>query len=88
MTPTDEDLLAAVTEVVRTELRWEGSLSPSDRIVETLALDSLRLLTLVVAIEDRFRIRLEEQDEAAIETLGDLLDTIRRKRAGRPANAR
>lgn len=88
MMPNDEELLQDISEIVRKELGWKGSLSREDRIVEALALDSLRLLTLVVGIEDRFRIRLDEQDEASIETVGDLLDTIRRKRAGQPADAR
>jgi acyl carrier protein len=57
-------------------------------LVEALDLDSLRLLTLVVEVEDRFRICLDEEDEAQIQTVGDLLDAIRRKRAGKAANAR
>jgi acyl carrier protein len=36
------------------------------------ALDSLQLLTLVVAVEDRFRIALSEEDAAGTRTLPDL----------------
>ncbi len=87
MTSAD-DLLAGVAEVARAELGWQGRLSPDMRIVEGLGLDSLRLLTLVVGIEDRFRICLDEQDEAAIQTVGDLLEVIRRKQADAAANPR
>lgn len=76
-----DDVLATVEEIARTRLNWRGALAPEMRLVEGLALDSLRLLTLVVDIEDRFLIRLDDEDEAGIQTVGDLLDTIRRKRA-------
>jgi acyl carrier protein len=32
-------------------------------------------------VENRFRVRLDEEDEAAIETVGDLVDVVRRKLA-------
>jgi acyl carrier protein len=53
-------------------------------LVETLGLDSVKQLTLVIEIEDRFRIRLDDQDEASLATVGDLLDVIGRKVAARP----
>jgi acyl carrier protein len=76
-----DDDLAILADVARAKLNWHGPLARNMRLVETLALDSLRRLTLVVELEDRFRVCLDEQDEEAIETVGDLLDTIRRKRA-------
>lgn len=84
---TDEELLAALEDIARRHLRWEGSLGREMKLVEALALDSLRLLTLIVEIEDRFRIRLDDEDETTIETVGDLLETIRRKRGERSAHA-
>jgi acyl carrier protein len=36
------------------------------------ALDSLQLLSLVVAVEDRFRIAIEDDDAAGIRSLADL----------------
>lgn len=76
----DNEILAALAEIARTHLQWEGTLSEGMPLVETLSLDSLRLLTLVVEVEDRFRITLDEADESGIGTVGDLVATIRRKR--------
>jgi acyl carrier protein len=53
-------------------------LSRETLIVDALKLDSLRLLTLVVEIENHFRVALEDGSEAGIETVGDLIDAIRR----------
>lgn len=83
-----DDDLAALAEIARAKLGWTGQLSRNTPLVEALALDSLKRLTLVIEVEDRFRICLDEGDEAAIETAGDLLDTIRRKRGEGGAHAR
>lgn len=76
---SDEAILAAIAEVARTRLGWEGLLSPEMRLVEDLRLDSIRLLTLAAEVENRFRIFLDELDEGAIETIGDLVAVVRRK---------
>lgn len=59
------------------------TLSPEMRLVEDLELDSIRRLSLAVAVEDRFRICLDEADEMEIVTLGDLAATVERKLAER-----
>jgi acyl carrier protein len=46
---------------------------------EILGLDSLKLLTLAVEVENRFRICLDPEDEAGIETVADLVAIIRRQ---------
>ncbi len=84
----NDDDLAALEDIARAKLGWEGQLTRDTRLVEALALDSLKRLTLVIAVEDRFRVCLDEGDEAAIETVGDLLDAIRRKRGEAAADAR
>jgi acyl carrier protein len=87
MNQRDDDL-GVLAEIARTKLGWHGQLARNMPLVEALALDSLKRLTLVIEVEDRFRICLDEGDEAAIETVGDLLDTIRRKRGEPDADAR
>ena len=79
----DTLILQEIAEVARLHLGWEGgALSPEMRLVEDLRLDSVRLLTLAAEVENRFRILLDEADEMAIETVGDLVAIVRRKLAG------
>jgi acyl carrier protein len=66
--------VAVAAEIVRLaghDLRVDGELPGPD---EPLAgrLDSLRLLALVVAVEDRFRVILTDDDAAQARTLIDL----------------
>ena len=77
-----ELILEGVARVAERHLGWKGELRPEMHLVEDLELDSLKLLTLAVEIENHFRICLDEEDEAAIETVADLVQTIERKVAG------
>lgn len=76
-----EEILRRVERLAREKLDWHGELQPGMRLVEDLELDSMRNLTLAIEIENHFRIRLEEEDEAALETVGDLIELIARKNA-------
>lgn len=86
--PAARAILDGIAEVARRHLDWRGELAPGMRLVEDLRLDSLRLLTLAVEVEDRFRVALDEEDEAAIETVGDLVAAVGRKLAAREAEGR
>ncbi len=78
---TRDEILHGVTEVARDHLGFDGRLAPEMDLVEDLALDSIRLLTLAVEVENRFRVCLDEQDEAEITTVGDLVAAVERKLA-------
>lgn len=76
---TREAILAGVAMVAERHLDWKGELRPEMHLVEDLELDSLRLLTLAVEVENHFRVCLDEEDEAVIETVGDLVRVIEQK---------
>ena len=79
---TDEEILAGIDAVARKHLGRTGALSGDMRLVEDLDLDSLRLLTLAVEVENLFRVCLDEQDEEEIETVADLVAVVRRRLLG------
>jgi acyl carrier protein len=71
VTPLEQAVAAEILRLVREELRLEGDPPAPD---EPLAdrLDSLVLLSLVVAVEDRFRLALTDDDATHARTLADL----------------
>ncbi|MDH3255332.1 MAG: acyl carrier protein [Acidobacteriota bacterium] len=73
----DADILDTIAELARRRFGWRGRLEPTTHLVEDLGLDSLKSLELAIEIENHFHIRLDEASEAAIETAGDLVATIR-----------
>jgi acyl carrier protein len=78
---TPDDIVATIAGIARERLGWTGPLTAEMRLIEDLKLDSIHRLTLAVEIENRFRIALDEADEAALETVGDLAAAVRRKLA-------
>jgi acyl carrier protein len=77
MKPTD--ILAGIQDVVRRHLGHDGSVEPHMPLVETLQLDSVRMLTLVVEIENHFQIDLQPGDELGLVSVGDLVDLLVRR---------
>lgn len=89
--PSREEILQSIEDVAKTHLDLPALATGSDapprlgadlRLVEDLALDSIQLLTLAVEVENRFRICLDPEDEAGIETVGDLADVVAAKLKG------
>jgi acyl carrier protein len=71
MTASELAVAREIVRLARDELRLEGDPPAPD---EPLAgrLDSLALLGLVVAVEDRFHVILADDDAAEARTLADL----------------
>jgi len=65
-----------LSTVVIRELKLEGALKPGDLADQ---LDSVQRLTLVVAIEDHFRVCFDPNDEEQIHDVKDLVSLIHRK---------
>ena len=77
--PDDAALLALIQEIAEKRLGYSGSLTSDTRIVEVLALDSVRLLTLVGELENRLELCLDEGDEQGVETVAELMAVLRRR---------
>ncbi len=87
--PETPEILRRIEEVASQHLTWEGQIALDDDLVEKLELDSLRLLTLIVEIENHFRVCLDTDADAGLVTARDLASAIRRKleeQANHPAN--
>ena len=70
MTDCEAAVAAEIRRLAREELRLAEE--PGDDEALAGRLDSLALLSLVVAVEDRFRVVLTEEDAAGARSLADL----------------
>ena len=57
----------------------ENDISPEANLTETLELDSLDFVDLVVAVQDNFGVKLVGEDFVGIATLDDFYELIRKK---------
>lgn len=71
LTRAEAAVAREIVRIAREELRLEGEAPPLDAPLSG-SLDSLALLGLVVAVEDRFHVILADDDAAAARTLADL----------------
>jgi acyl carrier protein len=76
---TEGEILEGVRQVIRDSLRPGRPVDEKTRLLGDLELDSLKQLTLVVEIEDRFRIRFDDVDQEGLETVGDVVRLIARR---------
>ena len=89
MTQREYEIAAEIRRLAREELGLEGEIGDGEELAGRL--DSLALLSLVVAVEDRWRFRITDEDAAGAKSLADLAGLVARKGAtgeGRPEAAR
>jgi acyl carrier protein len=74
---TREELVAVITEFLADELDTDaGSISEQSRFREDLEADSLDLYTLVQELEDRYGVRMTDDEAASITTVGEAADFV------------
>jgi acyl carrier protein len=78
MVPMDrEEVIKLVREHLSTELEVAPEkIQPETRFREDLDADSLDLYELVMELEDRYGIRVSEEEAAEIETVGDAVEFV------------
>ena len=72
-----DEVMKLVRDHLSTELEVEPArIQPATRFREDLDADSLDLYELVMELEDRYGIRVSEEEAARIETVGDAVDFV------------
>ena len=84
MQPPDalnEKILEGIREVVRSHLQVQDPVELDTPLVEAWRLDSLRMLTLVAELENRFQVIFADGDEQGLDTVADLVALLRARGA-------
>jgi acyl carrier protein len=76
------DIRDTVFGMLRSKLEKPVALSDDTNIVDGLGLDSVAVMDFVMEIEDRLDISVPLDRIAEVETLGDLVDTVRALKGG------
>ena len=76
---TDAEILDGIRDVARAHLEADREIEMDTPLVEALALDSLRMFTLIAELENRFRVCFDETDEVGLTTVTDLVAVLRRR---------
>jgi acyl carrier protein len=73
---SEAEVLDTIRSIARTELELEQPVEPGDDLLADLGLDSLGLTILAVGLENRFRVRLSQEDAVGLRTVGDLTKLV------------
>jgi len=76
---SEADVLDAIRSIAQTELEVERPVQPGDDLLADLGLDSLGLTVLAVGLENRFRVKLSQEDAVGVRTVEDLAKLVVRR---------
>jgi acyl carrier protein len=76
---TEAQVLETIRAIARTELDLAQPVRPGDDLLADLGLDSLGLTVLAVGLENRFRVKLSQEDAVAVHTVADLAALVARR---------
>jgi acyl carrier protein len=73
------EIIAKLATIVRKVTKSKLEIREETRLVEDLAVDSLDLLEIVIAVEDVFRIKITDQDFSHLATVSAAVSYIQNK---------
>jgi acyl carrier protein len=76
---SEAEVLDAIRSIALSELEVERPVQPADDLLADLGLDSLGLTVLAVGLENRFRVKLSQDDAVAVRTVEDLAKLVVRR---------
>jgi acyl carrier protein len=77
-----DEILSAVRQVIRAELGVRADIDADTDLIDDLQLDSLALLTLTVALENRFQVCLEPGPDGSLSRISDVVAQLAAARCG------
>jgi acyl carrier protein len=88
MAELEGEVVAEIRRILGEELEWRGAVEPAHDLLKDLQLDSLGITVLAVGLENRFRVKLSEEDAAGVLTVADLAKLVTRRVAETPEERR
>lgn len=81
---SEAEVLGLIRVIAAEELGIDGPVHETSDLYRDLALDSVSLLTLIVALEDRCLVTLSDEASLGLRTVGDLAALVVRTKGERP----
>ena len=77
MAHTDDEILAGLAEIVNEETGIEtDQVEPDKSFTDDLDIDSISMMTIVVNAEEKFDVKIPDDEVANLKTVGDAVNFI------------
>ena len=73
-----DDIHQVVLEILLRKKTIDPTTIRPETTLASLGIDSLEGLEVIFALEDRFNIRISDEDAAAMKTVGEVIDGVQR----------
>ena len=73
------EILQSLTSLIKEKMSVKGDIRELQRFAEDLGADSLDLMDFVMAVENRFSIRVPDEDLVKLKTVGDAVSYVQEK---------
>lgn len=72
-----EEIVNSVNSIIIEQLKVEkGNITEESRFIEDLGADSLDLVELIMALEEKFEVQIPDEDAEKVKTVGDAVRCI------------
>jgi acyl carrier protein len=72
----EAEVMDAIRSILAARLEVDRRVRMFDRLTSVPELDSLGIIVLAVGLEDRFRVKLREEDAPGLKTFADLVRLV------------
>ncbi|MRH87684.1 acyl carrier protein [Nocardia sp. SYP-A9097] len=85
MATTQEEIVAGIAEIVEEVTGIEASeVVMAKSFVDDLEIDSLSLVEIAVQLEDKYSVKIPDEDLASLRTVGDAVTYVQKMEATQP----
>ncbi|MET9212874.1 MULTISPECIES: meromycolate extension acyl carrier protein AcpM [unclassified Nocardia] len=85
MATTQEEIVAGIAEIVEEVTGIDAEeVTPEKSFVEELEIDSLSLVEIAVQLEDKYNVKIPDEDLASLKTVGDAVAYVQKMEADQP----
>ncbi|MEU7140263.1 meromycolate extension acyl carrier protein AcpM [Nocardia sp. NPDC046473] len=85
MATTQEEIVAGIAEIVEEVTGIEAAEVMLEKsFVEDLDIDSLSLVEIAVQLEDKYEVKIPDEDMASLRTVGDAVAYVQKMEAEQP----
>ncbi|MET8653916.1 meromycolate extension acyl carrier protein AcpM [Nocardia aurea] len=85
MGATQEEIVAGIAEIVEEVTGIDAAEVVTEKsFIDDLEIDSLSLVEIAVQLEDRYEVKIPDEDLSSLRTVGDAVSYVQKMEAERP----